>query len=121
MPEQTQPSTVLREAASTLRKLTESTSPGPWVFACELIVSGAAGRVSVDVLREPDGRWIAAMSPALAEPLAAWLEDSAARVDLADDGTRTPEEVAELVKYRFGHALAVARVILAANDTARSM
>jgi hypothetical protein len=54
---------------------------------------------------ELDWRWIALMSPAVAEPLAAWLEDAAKHAAKVND-PRNQEIIADL------HALTVARTIL---------
>jgi hypothetical protein len=97
------PAETLRAAAERLRELAKDATPGPWRFELrplagvnpsveEAWVVGPLGEDvsgTIEVARgyaheaddadgpwlvEPDGRWIAALSPAVAEPLAAWLE-----------------------------------------------
>jgi hypothetical protein len=90
------PSESLRAAAARLRDLAKEATPGPWeieydhggtyaqaVFRMDpehpddvdcSIGLGAMGAAA-------DNVWISVMSPAVAEPLAVWLEDTARRTD----------------------------------------
>jgi hypothetical protein len=82
----TDPANVLRAAATRLRELAAPATPGPW----RAIDLGPHGHPRV---------WIAALDPAVAEPLAAWLE------------------LAATANHHFGHPLDVARAILATSTT----
>ena len=55
--------------------------------------------------------WIALMHPGLAEPLAAWLSDSA---EFLDGVTEAHGTVTELALHNTRHQLAIARIILGA-------
>lgn len=61
-------------------------------------------------------RWVSAMSPAVAEPLAAWLEETADKVDydwpLINQFGRSADKVSEIIHNRFGHALDFARELI---------
>ena len=65
----------LCEAAARLRKARDAASPAPWkrdgMSVATRIGTAARAYTSVDV------DWIALASPALAEPLASWLESAA--------------------------------------------
>ncbi|MGW4406556.1 hypothetical protein ACWEJ6_21180 [Nonomuraea sp. NPDC004702] len=117
----------LREAAAKLRMLAAGATPGRWVcgdleeqedYGMQVAVSAddaltaeinlAAKDAAWRYMRNQavnDGQWIALASPALAEPLASWLE-SWDGVDLREDGP-LPDD--------FTYALRVARVL---NGTA---
>lgn len=82
----TNPQTTLRHAAKILRHLAEDATPGPWESVIhyhrktgEPVLSEVAGVIDIEgdgsggVQRDGDARWIAAMSPAIAEPLALLL------------------------------------------------
>ncbi|MEV0994615.1 hypothetical protein [Nonomuraea sp. NPDC050202] len=113
----------LREAAAKLRRVSAGTTDGRWVCGrleeqedlsqqvavstenalvaeINLSVRDSAWRYMRDQAVR-DGQWIALASPALAEPLASWL-DSWTGIDLREDGP-LPEDVE--------HALRIARVI----------
>lgn len=73
------PAQELRQAASHLRALAAKAAPGPW----HLWDRGVGWEITElpdchdgTTFWEQDARWIAAMSPAVAEPLAQWLEDA---------------------------------------------
>ncbi|RKT85616.1 hypothetical protein SAMN05421805_12781 [Saccharopolyspora antimicrobica] len=90
------PEVELRQAAATLRELAAKATPGPWRYNPEkyyrepetlrfeeAVFAGPAGEAATTValtgeVDDPqsmtDARWIATMSPVMAEPLAAWLE-----------------------------------------------
>lgn len=91
------PAEELRAAAVKLREMAKSATPGPWATAdCELyprwiISEGAtegessyAAEVAKSyhdddglAISDADWQWMAFASPVLAEPLAAWLEETA--------------------------------------------
>lgn len=115
----------LRKAAAKLREMAQGTTPAPWeVFDCELYPRWILGQPEGDsvyatdvaksytengedglTVSDADWRWMAFASPAIAEPLAALLDDAADRFDyfcdLSNKGHLTLE-----------YELAVARVIL---------
>lgn len=125
------PAETLRAAAAKLRTTGAAATPGPWEEfstdddgAWPRLVTGQGDGADVikvheeiadyDVVTREDTAWIALANPALAEPLAAWLEDEAETYDFLVSPVR-PElrqeaEIrgAELV----AHALAVAHQIL---------
>lgn len=77
----------LRAAAQHLRALAKAATPGQW-SGIELANGWAIEAVDphdvpVEGLSASDAAWIAAMSPAVAEPLAALLEESAHQVRFA--------------------------------------
>ncbi|TYP90738.1 hypothetical protein [Blastococcus xanthinilyticus] len=85
--------TLLREAADRLERLAARTTGGDWRVAGLLasrpeVVAHApdGGTEHVAEARERSGAWIAALSPALAGPLAAWLR--------ASTGAASPEAAA---------------------------
>ena len=91
---------LLRAAADRLTALATRTTPGDWQVGGllatrpEVIAHAAAGGTEhVAEARANTAAWIAALSPAVAGPLAAWLRDAA-------EGDPSAE------------ALAVARVLL---------
>lgn len=80
------PSDQLREAATQLRELAVEATEGPWNYdpaygfgSTAEVVAENGGWIVVrgDHAEDSNLRWIAAMSPAVAEPLAAWLESVA--------------------------------------------
>lgn len=138
---------VLRQAAALLRELAAKATefnPLPWT-----LIEHPSGDTAL--IRSSDGdslasgefedggdfivetaRWVAAMSPAVAEPLAAWLEKEADNLErhLPHWGSipgsidepaiiRTPEDTAATVRHHFGHALDVAAALLS-RDTGKA-
>ena len=140
----------LRAAAAKLRKLEMSTTPGRWVsgdleeqadYGKQIAVSSDDGALVAEInLRagdaawrymcteaEADAAWIALASPALAEPLASWLEDFAR---WAKDSIFVYDEEEEVPVHEsdycdgvigkgcqcFARALAVARVLNGATS-----
>ncbi|MEU4410682.1 hypothetical protein AB0F88_39780 [Streptosporangium sp. NPDC023963] len=131
------PAEVLRAAASKVRATAKKAAPWPWNLDgpwwwdvaggtaeattvistpardAVVVVPPPRGQVPADGRAEGSAAWIALMSPALAELLAAWLEATADEIDrLAGDLTE-----AELAKYdpmtpTWMPALAVARHVL---------
>lgn len=89
------PSQTLRAAATRLRELAARATDGPWKFngdAVDVEPTTRGGYVaryadlepsgeSIRALLPADGEWIAAMSPVVAEPLAAWLDVEIDRVE----------------------------------------
>lgn len=87
-------SALLRRAAERVEQLAADAEPGPWVVYHDQHSEGS-DKVSITVTRrfgnpviyapdaplqavvEPDARWIAAMSPAIAPYVAEWLRASA--------------------------------------------
>lgn len=107
------PAETLRAAATKLRETASNTTPGPWQtkgvgdFGWLVVDADPAGRFSVETEDNEHGRadaaWIALMSPQVAEPLAAWLEDEAEGMTIFD-----PSEH----EHVFNYPLALARSIL---------
>jgi hypothetical protein len=116
---------LLRDAATRLRDLATEATEGPWNYdpaygfgSTAEVVAQNGGWIVVRGDHDEDSnlRWIAAMSPALAEPLAAWLEaqaDVLARCHQlwSDPQSGVIEDVDALVEQRFSHPLAVARTL----------
>lgn len=93
------PQSRLRDAAAILRDLAAEATPAPWrtlhddrhggsivdsdhIELCVARYSDVDLQCSdYDMLRDADARWIAALSPAIAEPLAEWLEAQANEQD----------------------------------------
>lgn len=83
------PAVVLRRAAQVLQARAERATPGPWTYDnyYDLVDSAGelpphvCGRVAYD-MNEPDGAWIALMSPEIAEPLVHWLSDEASNFEV---------------------------------------
>lgn len=82
--------TLLRTAADRLERLAARTTPGDWRLGGLLatrpeVVAHApdGGTEHVAEARARSGAWIAALSPALAAPLAAWLRAAADAPDPA--------------------------------------
>ncbi len=82
----------LKRAASVLRQIGEQSTPGPWhteqTNLSDWIVDAIGVSVAdcgfdEDVLPEvhADATWIAMVSPAIAEPLAIWLDETARQYD----------------------------------------
>lgn len=105
------PSETLRAAAARIRALAAKATEGPWRWngtdvdvvpttKGAYIVAAAATQEGEPIF-DGDGAWIATMSPVVAEPLAAWLEDTALLIDQW-----------LLVVSAAAHALAFARSIL---------
>lgn len=91
------PADELRQAAATLRELAAKATPGPWRYNPEkyyrepktlrfeeAVFAGPAGMDATTIALtgetdDPQGMsdaaWIATMSPAVAEPLARWLDN----------------------------------------------
>lgn len=108
------PVTELRKAAAVIRENARGTAGGPWkarpVWSPDSHVTSAVysyayptGTVESEVvasglkrypkggLRNPcNARWIALMHPGLAEPLAAWLEDTATNYSTSTDEIECP-------------------------------
>ena len=79
------PEELLRTAAGRLDALAARTTPGDWRTAGllatrpEVVAHGPGGSTEhVAEARSGTGAWIAALSPALAAPLSAWLRAAAA-------------------------------------------
>ena len=78
------PTTALRAAADRLERLAAGTTPGDWRLGGllasrpEVIAHRADGTTEhVAEARARSGAWVAALSPAIAAPLAAWLRIAA--------------------------------------------
>jgi hypothetical protein len=90
----------LRAAAAKLRETAANASPGPWSAQDFAFRHGLA-----------DAAWIALMDPAVAEPLAAWLEETARQYEMPP--CDFPDGVCNSCERRddFVHAMAVAHII----------
>jgi hypothetical protein len=81
------PSQTLRAAATRLRELAAKSNPGPWHKTDSgfgVRSSNGTNVVTDEDLQHggtDDADWIASMSPVVAKPLAAWLEDTARLID----------------------------------------
>lgn len=95
----------IRQAAAKVRETAKRATPGPWAaspvwsprssvtsavyslaedagtVASEVVASGLAKAKHGGITNPHNALWIALMSPALAEPLAAWLEGCAGEAD----------------------------------------
>ena len=109
------PAEELRAAATLLRETASKATPGPWtvhtIAGIGRTVNDPEGSLSIPVgtswVSADDGAWIALMSPAVAEPLAAVLDDQAATYEVWL--SRENHDVAERIVLR---ALVLARSIL---------
>lgn len=87
----------LRAAAKVLRETASNATPGPWSLLSYQIVglydeaADSVTDVAFTYWSEQNARWVRLASPALAEPLAAWLEREARNEEysLAEFGHRT--------------------------------
>jgi hypothetical protein len=76
---------LLLAVADRLERLARRTAPGEWRIGGllasrpEVIAHRADGTEHVAEARAGSARWIAALSPAVAEPLVAWLRSAADR------------------------------------------
>lgn len=112
-----QPSEILRAAAQRLRKLgSKAATPGPW-STCgggnhegqpHYPYCAKCGSTDSHILRLEDHVWITTMSPALAEPLAAWLDLEAIQAAIG----AWPDDLPNAAQH---YALTVARLILGEN------
>lgn len=104
---------LLRRAAAKLRETASEAAPGPWAVGGETgnfpdLVGPVGGHARIEACVE-DAPWIALASPALAEPLAAWLEHDADMLDAFVNRDKVPLSNALPVVE---HALTVARAVL---------
>jgi hypothetical protein len=91
---------LLRTAADRLARLAARTTPGEWrtggllASRPEVVAHAPDGATEhVAEARAGTGAWIAALSPALAEPLAAWLRAAAAAEPVAPEAVRFAREL----------------------------
>ena len=102
------PAEILRAAAARLEQAAAKAEPGPWYTEPDDLDRGhdvwsrTTGHMPAFGLSENDAAWIAMMSPVIAEPLSAWLEQAAD----------------ELTEVYWGNAYLVARVILGIEPAA---
>ena len=81
------PSALLERAAERLAELAEKATPGPWslygIGDYGWSVTGPDGSPETADTEQgrADAEWIAAMSPAVAQPLVEWLRDAARRME----------------------------------------
>lgn len=83
------PAATLRAAATKLRETASNATPGPWQSggygATGWTIGDGHGRLYIETEDSDQGKtdaaWIALMSPAVAEPLAAWLDGVAKDID----------------------------------------
>ena len=132
----TTPAATLRAAAGRVRKLAHEATPGPWAEPYYddnpgdegwWVLNGREGMREHAVVvtfalnphAEADARWIAAMSPAIAEPLAALLESFVPGLErsLALFDGEFPPDIEQAVREGLEAPLALARAILAAAPT----
>lgn len=114
------PAEELRAAAKLLRETAEQATPGPW--GVESVASESIGVLSypahafvatigvrtADESVTADAAWIALVSPALAKPLAAWLDS---RAQALDDLPSVADDLANRKGSNIRQALDIARVI----------
>lgn len=107
----TEPVALLREAARLVREHATTATPGPWTTQAfrvggYVVIEGVDQERVADTMHGDcqvnDARWIALMSPAIAEPLAAWLDEAASQVEYLPPRRHSAQ------------ALAVARAIVKA-------
>lgn len=132
----TDPSALLLAAADRVRDLAAAATPGQWEVdegsgRVELVLRSPSADVVVvhrfsphpDSLNRADARWIAALSPALAEPLEAMLRRAASDlvvfVAAWESTPRADGAVERLVEQQFGGALGVAKTILGSGVDTR--
>jgi len=82
---------VLRDAATLIRRLAAEATPGPWRAGIEIqgvadVIGPNGEKVCQDgidwpVVTVPNAGWIATMGPHLADHIAAWLDHEAAALD----------------------------------------
>jgi hypothetical protein len=92
-----------------IRDLAAEPQPGPWHYDDtydHVATEGGSWITNPGGCDYDDARWIAAFSPAIAEPLATWLGEAASTVELL---ARWGDEV---IPQIYGTALAFARSIL---------
>lgn len=77
----TTPAAVLRSAASRVRELGTAARSDGWTADATTVFEDDEG-VAARCTFPEDAAWIALLSPAVAEPLAAWLEAQARSFDL---------------------------------------
>lgn len=122
------PSAILGRAADLIRDTGKAAKSGPWSLydrgVCWEIPELPEMHDGLSGFREVDARWIALLSPDKAEHIEAILRDAASsaahHVPIWQNSSsaghaapkRTDAEVASLVEHHYGHALALARVIL---------
>jgi hypothetical protein len=119
------PSETLRAAAARLRALAEAATPPPWrtvalrdddpAYGLDVEPGVAVGNDSSGACELPDATWIATMNPAVAEPLAAWLERDADAVKWTLQASRRGMDepyTAGYIRKQFAAPLAFARTIL---------
>lgn len=99
----------LRAAATKLRETAATAHPAPWRPEIDELGRGVDVRDGQDAhiafgLTMADAGWLALVHPGLAEPLAAWLESAARKVD-------GNEYLPPRRHYDPAEALAIARVI----------
>ena len=123
------PGMQLRAAAAVIRQHATHATPGPWHYLGNLGDFGGhlvetietnppdyrepRHEPHIDAASEHDAKWIAAMSPAVADPLAQWLDFEATRVDVLP---AIAEDIDGSKVTRWALQLAEA-VIKAAEDT----
>lgn len=99
------PSETLVAAADLIRDLGANAAPGPWSLydrgVCWEIPELPEMYDGLSGFREVDARWIAALSPALAGPLEAWLRREAENIapieHLLGGGSTPPLDFARAV------------------------
>jgi hypothetical protein len=123
---------VLRRAASKLRELAGTATPGPWIYAFRALCvdTGRCGGGACDTgyghepdcsldriaeTSDPDAAYISAMSPSVGLAVADWLDGVAHYLEArADDDWLDLEgdPIAPEDTHAIGSALAVARAVL---------
>jgi hypothetical protein len=120
---------VIRRAADRVESLALHAAIGPWESGERCVWNGGTGAVVSDgsegdggCFDEGTAAWIAALSPAVAEPLVAWLRAAADSMELhvpiweePEPGVRprrTHGEVDRMIGHHFGHALTFSRRVL---------
>lgn len=139
-----QPSEVLLAAADRVRDLAAAATDGPWLdvqdgwcIRSEPSKDRATWQTVCEGYSPENGRWIAALSPAIGEPLETWLRQAASEVEQAwklfepgtprfalyidesgahtgdmSTGLWTEESRLEALQPRWGSALSLAAAIL---------
>lgn len=123
MTDQDEPTTTtdLRKAAALLRDLAAKAVEGPWRYShgshrndydkAEVIAENGGWIVAAShAVNDDSFRWIAALSPAVAEPLAAWLDSVAEQKE--DNRFQVGSGFSPYPVDGADHALAFARALL---------
>lgn len=108
------PTEVLRAAAVRLRALADDNlSPAfRWDEDAAVLLDSNGDHVTAETT-SPEGRWMAALGPQIAEPLARWMETTARYARYETGACSSAEAAVRHLNAKYAGALDVARSILA--------